>query len=292
MADYWKSQDRKYCDFCKCWIADNKPSRDFHENGKRHKENVKKRLKTITKDSAKAFKASEKVDAAIKAMEVAALDAYRRDVEHNATVDLTSMAIRKQIEDEKLEIVKVWHEAVTKDGKSYFWNTNTNETAWEAPSEGYLSLLQQKAQQNRATAKQFREVESYNRKEALLRAQQERQEAAEESARAAREELKKRRVAEEPPPPVYGPILEPGKNDPYGKWHTVQPAAPVVDWQLPQQPHFEGPVVEAEPEPQVKEFREKTLDRLEEGVGESGGFKRRKIQGGPKRNMRQRLEDD
>lgn len=24
-ADYWKSQDRKYCDFCKCWIADNKP---------------------------------------------------------------------------------------------------------------------------------------------------------------------------------------------------------------------------------------------------------------------------
>lgn len=24
-ADYWKSNDRKYCDFCKCWITDNKP---------------------------------------------------------------------------------------------------------------------------------------------------------------------------------------------------------------------------------------------------------------------------
>lgn len=24
-ADYWVSQARKYCEFCKCWIADNKP---------------------------------------------------------------------------------------------------------------------------------------------------------------------------------------------------------------------------------------------------------------------------
>lgn len=43
------------------------------------------------------------------------------------------------------------------------------ETAWEAPAEGFLSLLQQKTQQNRATAKKYREVESFHRKEALLR---------------------------------------------------------------------------------------------------------------------------
>ena len=24
-ADYWKSQAKKFCEFCKCWIADNKP---------------------------------------------------------------------------------------------------------------------------------------------------------------------------------------------------------------------------------------------------------------------------
>lgn len=24
-ADYWKSQPRKFCQYCKCWIADNKP---------------------------------------------------------------------------------------------------------------------------------------------------------------------------------------------------------------------------------------------------------------------------
>jgi len=24
-SEYWKSQPRKYCEFCKCWITDNKP---------------------------------------------------------------------------------------------------------------------------------------------------------------------------------------------------------------------------------------------------------------------------
>ena len=24
-AEYWKSQPRKLCEFCKCWITDNKP---------------------------------------------------------------------------------------------------------------------------------------------------------------------------------------------------------------------------------------------------------------------------
>ena len=24
-ADYWKSNPRHFCEFCKCWIADNKP---------------------------------------------------------------------------------------------------------------------------------------------------------------------------------------------------------------------------------------------------------------------------
>lgn len=28
-ADYWISNERKFCDFCKCWIADNKPVSNF-----------------------------------------------------------------------------------------------------------------------------------------------------------------------------------------------------------------------------------------------------------------------
>lgn len=68
-ADYWKSQGRKFCDFCKCWIADNKPSIDFHEGGKKHKENVSKRLKEIHKNSAKQAKQNKKFEDDLKKME-------------------------------------------------------------------------------------------------------------------------------------------------------------------------------------------------------------------------------
>lgn len=68
-ADYWKSQGRKFCDFCKCWIADNKPSIDFHEGGKKHKENVSKRLKEIHKNSTKQAKQNKKLEDDIRKME-------------------------------------------------------------------------------------------------------------------------------------------------------------------------------------------------------------------------------
>lgn len=68
-ADYWKSQGRKFCDFCRCWIADNKPSIEFHEGGKKHKENVSKRLKEIHKNSAKQAKITKKFEHDIRTME-------------------------------------------------------------------------------------------------------------------------------------------------------------------------------------------------------------------------------
>ncbi|KAL1491058.1 hypothetical protein ABEB36_011711 [Hypothenemus hampei] len=297
MADYWKSQDRKYCDFCKCWITDNKPSRDFHENGRRHKENVKKRLKTITRNSAKAAKETEKADATIRAMEVAAMDAYRRDVQDSSASDLTSIAIRKRLADGNLEIAggssqKVWHEAVAKDGKSYFWNTMTNETQWSAPREGYYSIMQQKADQEREAQKKGKQIARKQQREELMAAQARREEEQEERARQEREKLKIRRVKEDTPPPTYGPIIEPGKTDPYGKWQTVQISVPDFDLQLPEQSieNYECPVL-VEPEPEIKEFKEKTVENLDT-FEESGSFKKRKVVFGPKRNIRQRLDVD
>uniref|UniRef100_A0A8D8WQM7 WW domain-binding protein 4 n=1 Tax=Cacopsylla melanoneura TaxID=428564 RepID=A0A8D8WQM7_9HEMI len=81
MADYWKSQDRKYCDFCKCWIADNKPSVQFHESGKKHKENVAKRLSQISKQSIIDQKKREEDNADFKKMEQDALQAYMKDID-------------------------------------------------------------------------------------------------------------------------------------------------------------------------------------------------------------------
>lgn len=93
------SNDRKFCDFCKCWIADNKPvnfefnysnkspstfffepislqSVSFHEGGKRHQANVAKRISELGKQSVKDERAKQKVDQQIRQMEDAAMKAY------------------------------------------------------------------------------------------------------------------------------------------------------------------------------------------------------------------------
>lgn len=64
----------------------------FHENGKKHKESVKKHISLLSKKSAKDFKQKEKMDNDIKKMEDAAMAAYLKDVRNNA--DLTSQ-VRK-----------------------------------------------------------------------------------------------------------------------------------------------------------------------------------------------------
>lgn len=61
--------------------------------------------------------------------------------------------------------------------------------------------------------------------------------------------------------------------------------------QLPvQHEYFECPVV-VEPEPVIKEFKEKTVESLS-SEGESSTFKKRKISSWAKKNTRQRLNDD
>lgn len=125
-ADYWKSNDRKYCDFCKCWIADNKSvsvnvhfnttskaknylsafsiflqSVQFHENGKRHQMNVQKRISEISRNSYKAQQEQNKIDADLKKMNDAAMKAYMQDISSGA--DISS---RELNEKQKLEQVQ------------------------------------------------------------------------------------------------------------------------------------------------------------------------------------------
>ncbi|XP_011178567.2 WW domain-binding protein 4 [Zeugodacus cucurbitae] len=91
MADYWKSNERKYCDFCKCWISDNKASIAFHESGKRHKLNVAKRITDISRNSEKAEREKQKMDAEIRKMEEAAMRSYAQDI--HASGDFTARSI-------------------------------------------------------------------------------------------------------------------------------------------------------------------------------------------------------
>lgn len=95
------------------------------------------------------------------------------------------------------------------------------ESVWEPPKEGYLSLQEQKEQENTERLKQFQEFQKQNKTQELLRQQEEQKLEQEERARLAREKLKERRV-EDIEPVVSGPIIPEGKTEPYGQWQTVK----------------------------------------------------------------------
>ncbi|XP_049634769.1 WW domain-binding protein 4 [Suncus etruscus] len=157
MADYWKSQPKKFCDYCKCWIADNRPSVEFHERGKNHKENVAKRISEIKQKSLDKAKEEEKASKEFAAMEAAALKAYQEDLKRlglksdiseeiippvASTVPPTSSSDQpKEKKKKKKEPSKDrWVEGLTSEGYRYYYDLNTGVTQWEKPEEFQGSL--------------------------------------------------------------------------------------------------------------------------------------------------------
>ncbi|VVC26237.1 Hypothetical protein CINCED_3A015216 [Cinara cedri] len=183
MTEFWKSTGKKFCDFCKCWIADNKPSIQFHENGKRHQNSVSKRLVDIKKNSAIERKEEQKIEMDMKRMEQNAMKAYYNDIQNNPdyssqmlikergitirptpcimnpqpirpTVNISysknNMPVSiKPVPEPKPEYV--WHQSRTDDGTDlmYYWNTETGESVWEPPTEGFLSVAEQEAEEKK-----------------------------------------------------------------------------------------------------------------------------------------------
>ncbi|XP_028594272.2 WW domain-binding protein 4 isoform X1 [Podarcis muralis] len=170
MADYWKSQPKKFCDYCKCWIADNKPSIDFHERGKNHKENVAKKISEIKKKSLEKAKEEEKMSKEFAAMEEAAMKAYQEDLKRiGATTESLgqSSAPKKHEEKRKRERettetssdeTKEWVRGFSPEGYMYYYNTISGESQWEKPEEfqDNLQELQKTAQWMEGTSEDGR----------------------------------------------------------------------------------------------------------------------------------------
>ncbi|CAD6214766.1 GSCOCG00004206001-RA-CDS [Cotesia congregata] len=397
MADYWQSQGRKFCDFCKCWIADNRASIDFHENGKKHKENVTKRVKDIYKNSTKQAKIQKKFESDLEYMEKAAMAAYVKDVEGN-TVDITAQEImknkrnridepihtnkncefqvttpnqvpevlpvtnprhkssknlpadvdfcdpttfhrarvpqqpknmssgsgsgenkpqgknksnrekrkgKKGQEDDvkKKSFQKIWYEARSPEGYTYYWHVETNETSWEPPEEGFMTIAEQEEEAREQTI-QAELLQQIDQEEAKEKA-----EALEEQrANAEREKYKALRLQKSTESTETGEVKEekeeipyrrdysvPDRVDPYGPWTTVEIKPPkVVDLQLPAKKVIQvvTPVVKETRAPQ-RTFEEKKVTRI--STGDSDGeeapttFKKRKF---GNKNVRKRLDDD
>ena len=92
---------------------------DFHEKGRRHQENVRKKLRNITKSNTQFQKHTNKVDATIKQMESAAMEAYKKDIEVHG--DLSASLMKQQMSG----VTKLWNEVRTRDGRTEYVNVMT-----------------------------------------------------------------------------------------------------------------------------------------------------------------------
>ncbi|XP_011144712.1 WW domain-binding protein 4 isoform X1 [Harpegnathos saltator] len=395
MADYWKSQNRKFCDFCKCWIADNKPSIDFHEGGRKHKENVSKRLKEIHKNSAKQAKQNKKFQDDIKKMENAAMAAYLKDVENNtrdmtaeriikeklnrvetketpqnympsaapetiprfknkteqfapivtdpcdlATLSKSTLSVsrvqqggenrtpgkskasktkgkgKKTHEDDRpsAPVRKLWYEALSPEGYTYYWHIETNESVWEPPEEGYMTFAEQEVETKeevlqKELMKQLDKEEAIKKADIIeeQRANVEREQMRElrkrrtqttdenDDAKSDDESAGVKRETAEEERPYRRDYSVPERPQPYGSWQIVQTIEKKpVDLQLPQQKQIQLPTFgKMEPPPLQRAFKEKIVTQVSTGDSDDEGtsvtFKKRKI---GNKNVRKRVTDD
>ncbi|KAG9292052.1 hypothetical protein G9A89_017952 [Geosiphon pyriformis] len=80
MSDYWVSQAKHWCRYCRIYIADNKPSRLMHENGKKHRENVERFLRDVHRREEENKKDDDKMKRELERINRAAMKQYKKDV--------------------------------------------------------------------------------------------------------------------------------------------------------------------------------------------------------------------
>ena len=78
MADVWIGRKRWTCTYCQVTINDDVPSRQHHESGMRHKNNVERALRGLYKDTAAQRREAERHAREIAEIEYAAGRAHRK----------------------------------------------------------------------------------------------------------------------------------------------------------------------------------------------------------------------
>ncbi|CAK9821143.1 WW domain-binding protein 4 [Anthophora plagiata] len=213
---------------------------------------------------------------------------------------------------------KLWYEALSPEGYTYYWHIESNESVWEPPEEGYMTFAEQQ-EEAKEQALQEELLKQLEEEEAVANADI----LEEKRANAEREKLKELRKISS----VHSSDSETGnqngnenvnekaetkrdeeenqpyrrdrsisvKSHPYGPWRTVEKTeTKPVDLQLPQQKQMQLPVFEkAEPPPVQRTFKEKTIIQIKTEDSDEDAqptmFKKRKI---ANKNVRKRLVDE
>ncbi|XP_072370496.1 WW domain-binding protein 4 isoform X3 [Scyliorhinus torazame] len=354
MADYWKSQPKKFCDYCKCWIADNKPSVEFHERGKNHQENVTRKISEIKKKSLEKAKDEERRAKEFAEMENAAMKAYQEDLKRlgvNVSASSSSSTTEKKpasssttekkpasssttekkpavkAPDEqrttKPNIANIWVQGVSPEGYFYYYNSKTGESRWEKPygfisaSECSASAIKNETELEvpsaasgfkEPTAVKMTEKNSDGQEEQLssdTEATDQHQEISislqQESGPVDGSEVKapgdmhdteeENNLPQNEPQQEAKNAVNKKKVNPYGEWETIKEEEEQIDLQLPTVDCPITPVIDVKHEPKVK-FKQKEITCLRDDAGGETVFKKRKLENGKSRNLRQKGNDN
>lgn len=219
-----------------------------------------------------------------KAVDPMALENYESDEEFGPNVSRKAAAAVNPatlVKDPSL-----WCEARTEDGDTYYWNVKTNESVWQKPKEGFMTLAEYE-KLNEIAIKQQEEQQQKEMKNTI-------ENAGEIASRFNREQLKKyQKITEERKPTEEPTTSYAGQygGQPFGKWETVDEVkeSKPLDLELPKQniKYIAVPVSSVD-EPPVKKFREKTITKLDDVSDVPSVFKKRKF---GNKNIRRGTDD-
>ncbi|XP_046738017.1 WW domain-binding protein 4 isoform X3 [Diprion similis] len=200
---------------------------------------------------------------------------------------------------------KLWYEAVSPEGYTYYWHIQTNESVWEPPAEGFATIAEQEEE-----AKELALQEELLAQIAKDEEKKKEETAEERRANTEREkykEIRKQREEQEhaveadddedlqsPSVPYRRDYSVPERPQPYGTWKTVQVIEKKpIDLQLPKHEFVAVSVPTLEREAPQRIFKEKTISRIDAGDSDEEivppTFKKRKF---GNKNVRKRLDDD
>ncbi|KAI8814163.1 hypothetical protein BJ742DRAFT_325748 [Cladochytrium replicatum] len=84
MSEYWVSGKKYYCRYCKIYVTDNKPSRQHHENGKKHRDLEQAFLREVTRRQGDKERESKEAQKLLAQIDRAAHEQYATDVASGA----------------------------------------------------------------------------------------------------------------------------------------------------------------------------------------------------------------
>lgn len=309
MTEFWKSNARKFCEFCRVWFADNKSSIDFHERGKKHQENVKRKLGELRKKGLKQHEEQQHTKSYLQQMEEDALKAFKKDAQkdsslvsqyNQAAVEYKVRQYQEQQEQEPKPPKQqegTWYEGKNEDGYSYYWNDVTGVSQWEQPAT--FVPLQEAAESSseEETSEENKKEKSEKTDDADSGAEEEDDDKKDgdddkDDEDDKKEEKTNRENTKEKEHTQKG---QKRKSDAYGGWtEVVEEDSTPVDLQLPESAQnyisqYQPQVEQRQPKEEA-EFGTKTITSLGSASSSSGGpvgFKKRKVKGGA-RSLRQR----